>query len=56
MEDQNKPFKTVALLGRAPGMTFQQFDDYWRNVHAPLAAKLPGVTKYTPRIRERGSS
>ena len=50
MADQdNKPVKTVALLSRAPGMSFQQFDDYWRNVHAPLAAKLPGVTKYTQR-------
>jgi uncharacterized protein (TIGR02118 family) len=48
-DDSNKPFKTIALLGRAPGMSFQQFDDYWRNVHAPLAAKLPGVTKYTQR-------
>jgi uncharacterized protein (TIGR02118 family) len=44
-----KPLKTVALLGRKPGMTFAQFDDYWRNVHAPLAAQVPGVTSYIQR-------
>jgi uncharacterized protein (TIGR02118 family) len=49
MADNSKPLKTIALLGRAPGMSFQQFDDYWRNVHAPLAAKVPGVTKYVQR-------
>lgn len=28
-------------------MTVEAFHDYWKNVHAPLVAKLPGVVKYT---------
>ncbi|SQD97739.1 conserved hypothetical protein [Parafrankia sp. Ea1.12] len=41
--------RTVALLGRKEGMTFQEFDDYWRKVHAPLAARVPGVVRYIQR-------
>lgn len=45
----NKPVRTIALLGRAKGMTFAEFDSYWRDVHAPLAQKVPGVTRYVQR-------
>ena len=44
-----RPLRTIALLGRKPGMTFEEFDTYWRDVHAPLAEKVPGVTKYIQR-------
>ena len=40
---------TVAILGRKPGMTFEEFDTYWREVHAPIAAKVPGVIRYVQR-------
>ena len=30
-------------------MSFDQFCTYWREVHAPLAAQVPGVTKYIQR-------
>ena len=43
------PVRTIALLGRKPGMTFAEFDSYWRDVHAPLAAKVPGVIRYVQR-------
>ncbi len=49
MSEQPDIVRTVALLGRKDGMTFQEFDDYWRNVHAPLAAKVPGVVRYVQR-------
>ncbi|QSR28801.1 hypothetical protein CFH99_24570 [Nocardioides aromaticivorans] len=49
MSDTSKIVRTVALLGRKEGMTFQEFDDYWRDVHGPLAAKLPGVVRYIQR-------
>ena len=48
-DSQPRPLKTVALLGRKPGMSFAQFDAYWRDVHAPLAAQVPGVTLYVQR-------
>jgi len=38
--------RTMAILGRAPGMSFEEFDRYWRDVHAPIAAKVPGVIRY----------
>ena len=41
--------RTIAILGRAPGMSFEEFDTYWREVHAPIAAEVPGVTKYVQR-------
>lgn len=49
MPDRKKRYRTVALLGRKPGMSFAQFDAYWRDVHAPLAQKVPGVVHYIQR-------
>jgi len=49
MSEKAGVVRTVALLGRRPGMTFKEFDDYWREVHAPLAAKVPGVVRYIQR-------
>jgi uncharacterized protein (TIGR02118 family) len=41
--------RTIALFSRKPGMSFAQFDEYWRETHAPLAAKVPGVIRYVQR-------
>jgi uncharacterized protein (TIGR02118 family) len=41
--------RTIAILGRRDGMTFQEFDTYWRDVHAPIAAQVPGVVRYVQR-------
>ncbi len=49
------PIRTIAILGRAPGMTFTEFDRYWREVHAPLAAQVPGVIRYVQRHVVRGA-
>ena len=49
MSELEKPVRTLALFSRKEGMSFAQFDAYWRDVHAPLAAQLPGVTKYVQR-------
>lgn len=45
----SKPVRTVAILGRKAGMSFDEFDRYWLDVHAPLAAQLPGVLRYVQR-------
>ena len=45
----SKPVRTVAILGRRADMSFAEFDRYWLEVHAPLAAKLPGVLRYVQR-------
>lgn len=49
MSDDSRPVRTIALLGRKEGMSFDEFDSYWRHVHAPIAAKIPGVTRYVQR-------
>ncbi|MFJ4264379.1 EthD domain-containing protein [Paenarthrobacter nicotinovorans] len=48
-DNEVRPVRTMALLGRKPGMSYEQFRTYWRDVHAPMAAKLPGVTRYIQR-------
>ncbi|MDR6438731.1 uncharacterized protein (TIGR02118 family) [Paenarthrobacter nicotinovorans] len=49
MSENGHPIRTMALLGRKPGMSFEQFGTYWRDTHAPLASKVPGVTRYIQR-------
>lgn len=49
MSENSKPVRTIALIGRKAGMSFDQFDQYWREKHAPLAAKVPGVIRYVQR-------
>jgi uncharacterized protein (TIGR02118 family) len=38
--------KGVFLLSRKPGMTPEAFQRHWRETHAPLAARLPGLLRY----------
>jgi uncharacterized protein (TIGR02118 family) len=38
--------KTVTLLKRRSEITPEEFHRHWRNVHAPLVLKLPGVSRY----------
>jgi uncharacterized protein (TIGR02118 family) len=38
--------KLVALVRRRPGMTPEGFADYWLRIHAPLAARIPGMLGY----------
>ena len=52
----SKPVRTVAILGRKSGMSFEEFDSYWLNVHAPLAANLPGLLRYVQRHVEAPSA
>jgi uncharacterized protein (TIGR02118 family) len=36
----------MGLLTRNPGITTEQFQQHWRDMHGPLAAKLPGLRRY----------
>jgi uncharacterized protein (TIGR02118 family) len=36
----------MGLLTRKPSVTTEQFHRHWREVHGPLAAKLPGLRRY----------
>lgn len=49
MANNRRPVRTIALFSRKPGMSFADFSRYWRETHAPLAARVPGVTRYVQR-------
>ena len=34
------------LLWKRKGITLEKFDDYWRDVHGPVCARLPGQYQY----------
>jgi uncharacterized protein (TIGR02118 family) len=38
--------KLIAFLNRRPGMAVDEFQSYWREKHAPLAAKMPSQRSY----------
>ncbi len=38
--------KAMFMLYRRPDMSGDEFRDYWRNTHGPIAAKMPGLKKY----------
>ncbi|HSW59045.1 MAG TPA: EthD domain-containing protein [Dehalococcoidales bacterium] len=38
--------KSIALAYRKAGMSHEEFVNYWKNVHAPLAKAIPGMRKY----------
>lgn len=44
-----KPVRTIAMLQRRPGMTFEEFERYWVDVHAPYIQRIPGIVSYTQR-------
>jgi len=38
--------KNVEIGDRKPGMSTKEFHDYWRNIHGPIAAKIPVIKRY----------
>jgi len=43
-------FKTMILLQRRGDMSEEDFQKYWRNVHGPLATRLPGLRRYVQNV------
>ena len=44
-------YKILLFMKRRPGMTFEAFQDYYENHHAPLCAKYAsGVSRYVRRF------
>ncbi|MFB6121815.1 MAG: EthD domain-containing protein [Halobacteriaceae archaeon] len=39
-------YKHTALLVRQPGMSHEEFVDYWQNNHTPIAKDIEGVVRY----------
>ncbi|MGD9754409.1 MAG: EthD family reductase [Acidimicrobiia bacterium] len=38
--------KSMTWFKRRPGLTLEQFNEYWRTTHAGLAKQLPGLRRY----------
>ena len=38
--------KAVYMVARKPGLTIQEFQEHWRDVHGPLVAQIPGLRRY----------
>lgn len=38
--------KRFVILRRKPGMSVKDFRHYWKTIHGPLIAKIPGLLKY----------
>ena len=37
--------KLVYCITKKPGLTDREFFDYWKNVHGPIGARIPGLRK-----------
>ena len=44
--DSRSQVAFYVLLWKRKGITRQMFDDYWRDVHGPVCARLPGQHQY----------
>lgn len=42
--------RTMYVLSRKPGNSFEEFRTHWRDVHMPLAAQVPDIVKYVRRL------
>jgi uncharacterized protein (TIGR02118 family) len=38
--------KLIYCINRKPGMSVEEFQRYWREVHGPIAARIPGLRRY----------
>ena len=38
--------KNIEFVNRRPGTALEPFQSYWRNIHGPLAAKIPLIRRY----------
>jgi len=42
----NGAVKNIEFVNRRPGMALGPFRDYWRDVHGPLASRIPMIHRY----------
>lgn len=38
--------KLIYCISKKPEMSVEDFQAYWRNVHAPIAGAIPGLRRY----------
>lgn len=50
--------KLIYCISKKPDMSVEEFQHYWRDVHGPIAGKIPGLRRYVqchvvPSLYER---
>ena len=48
--------KLVYCISKKPGMSDEEFFHYWRNVHGPIGARIPGLRRLVQSRRVTISS
>jgi len=43
--------KLVYCITKKPGMTDEEFFHYWKNIHGPIGARIPGLRKFVQSHR-----
>jgi len=43
--------KLVYCITKKPGLTDQQFFDYWKNIHGPIGSRIPRLRKLVQNHR-----
>jgi uncharacterized protein (TIGR02118 family) len=43
--------KLVYCISKKPGLTDQEFFDYWGRIHAPIGARIPGLRRFVQSRR-----
>lgn len=46
--------KVCELVHRRPGMSVEEFQDYWRHTHGPIVARIPGIRGYVQSHPQMG--
>jgi uncharacterized protein (TIGR02118 family) len=46
LTEDARTIKRISLVQRKPGMSKEEFFRYWKDVHGPIALKLPGLLRY----------
>ncbi len=47
--------KLVGLIRKRPDLSWEAFQRHWLDTHAQLAARLPGLRRYTINLVDRGA-
>lgn len=48
--------KFVGMIQKKDGLTMEEFERYWQEVHVPIMLKTPGVIKYRINIVDKENS
>jgi uncharacterized protein (TIGR02118 family) len=45
LQSEAHMIKLVYCISKKPGLTDEQFFSYWKNVHGPIGARIPGLRR-----------